>query len=136
MPRLVWNRDSSTVKSWLVFCVDPRRQSRLGWSSAELSPDPDAPAGPWIHMAGLLDKHDPINKIRFMPNSWSRRKYGGACPPANTGVHRYFFVVVGLNAVFDNSPLHHDLKTVLGLLNESGNIVKVGTIMFRAASNS
>lgn len=130
MPRLVWNRDDPLVKSWLVVCVDPDAPEAANAAGGKNGGNTVlVPAGTWIHVAGFLDKHASLDAMRFMPNSWGKREYGGACPPS--GVHRYFFVIIGLNAVFDNSPLHHDLKTVLGLLNESGNVVKVGTIMFR-----
>lgn len=64
--------------------------------------DPDAPHGPWDHWVNY--DVPPVNEIpegvgaMGTPglNSWGRLGYGGPCPP--TGVHRYVFRVLALDA--------------------------------------
>lgn len=94
----------------------------LDWSGAPtgtrsfalLCDDPDAPAGTWHHWAmydiavdctGLMEGAGRADKDGFKQasNAFRRPGYGGPCPPARHGPHRYHFRLLALS--IDQLPL-------------------------------
>jgi hypothetical protein len=74
--------------------------------------DPDAPMGTWDHWVlynlppettGLAEavKTLPNGTLEGL-NSWSKRGYGGPCPPDK--MHRYYFKLYALDAPLELSP--------------------------------
>lgn len=65
--------------------------------------DPDAPGGTWDHwIAYDIGPTETIEEANHTVgigglNSWSEMGYGGPCPPS--GVHRYLFKILALDAI-------------------------------------
>lgn len=78
-------------------------------SFALIYDDPDAPGATWIHWilynipTNVLSLPENIQTLpegtKVGINSWSRRGYGGACPPS--GEHRYIFTLYALGVELD-----------------------------------
>jgi Raf kinase inhibitor-like YbhB/YbcL family protein len=91
-PPLAWSGVPAGARSLVLLCSDP-----------------DAPGGTWWHWAiynlrpevtelreGATD--DPqVGGIRQAVNDFRRTGYGGPCPPAGHGAHRYRFSLLALN---------------------------------------
>ena len=73
-------------------------------SLALIVDDPDAPMGIWVHW--VVYDIPVVNRIeensipgRQGMNDFSRKAYGGPCPPS--GTHRYFFKIYALDAMLN-----------------------------------
>lgn len=94
-PQLSWN-DMPEYTGAFVLIVD----------------DPDAPMGTWDHwvLYNIPAKTTELAEgIKTLPegtleglNSWSKRGYGGPCPPDK--IHRYYFKLYALDKPLDLSP--------------------------------
>ena len=69
-----------------------------------INDDPDAPGGMWVHwvvfnipLTSKIDEDSIPGKQGS--NDFSRRDYGGPCPPS--GTHRYFFKIYALDRELD-----------------------------------
>ncbi|MDH3209524.1 MAG: YbhB/YbcL family Raf kinase inhibitor-like protein [Burkholderiaceae bacterium] len=92
-PPLFWSGVPSTAKSLVLIVDDPD------------APDPAAPTTTWVHWVlydmppnatGLPESGQPLpGGTREGVNDWTRRGYGGPCPPV--GRHRYFFKLYALD---------------------------------------
>jgi Raf kinase inhibitor-like YbhB/YbcL family protein len=107
-PPLSWSNAPQKTKSFIIICHDP-----------------DAPVGTWVHWVlynipaefknlpeGFGNRSYLPNNIKHGKNSWNERKYGGACPPKGSGVHRYIFTIYALDT-FINISTDKDTKTTL-----------------------
>ena len=96
-PPLAWSGVPAHAKSLALIVDDPD------------APDPQAPQRVWVHWVlynippattGLAEapkgSNIPAGAVQGM-NDWSRRGYGGPCPPI--GRHRYFFKLYALDTV-------------------------------------
>ena len=87
-PPLMWQDVSANTKSFALIIEDP-----------------DAPAGLWTHwiLYNIPSDVTSLNEnIKRLPqgmevgmNSWSKREYGGPCPPS--GRHHYHFKLYALD---------------------------------------
>jgi len=75
-------------------------------SFALIMDDPDAPGGTWNHwllwdippnIHSLPEGNEHSTLGRAGTNDFSRRGYGGPCPPKGRGPHRYFFRMFALD---------------------------------------
>lgn len=107
----------------------------LAWSDATegtrsfalIMEDPDAPHGTFTHWL-LYDIPATTTELReqadgtALPNSFGRAAYGGPCPPAGHGPHRYVFTLYAIDvpalethdstrASFDRALRAHTLAT-------------------------
>lgn len=84
-------------------------------SFALINDDPDAPVGVWVHwvlynipaetreLREAIPAQDELSDGSLHgQNSWSRRDYGGPCPPG--GTHRYFFKFYALDTMLELGP--------------------------------
>jgi Raf kinase inhibitor-like YbhB/YbcL family protein len=96
-PPLSWSGVPSETKSLALICDDP-----------------DAPAGTWVHWVvynipseisqleeSIQAKEMLENGVCQGKNSFGRIGYGGPCPPAGYGPHRYFFKLYALDSNMD-----------------------------------
>jgi len=88
-------------------------------SLALIADDPDAPGGMWVHW--LVFDIPPRARIdedtvpgKQGRNDFSRRNYGGPCPPS--GTHRYFFKLYALDVMLNLSEgiNKRDLEAAMG----------------------
>ncbi|MBM3744236.1 MAG: YbhB/YbcL family Raf kinase inhibitor-like protein [Acidobacteria bacterium] len=95
-------------------CDGADRSPGLAWSGgpagtrsfALIMDDPDAPVGTWNHWL-LYDLPAEVHELPegFRPgdagvsglNDFGKPGYGGPCPPARHGTHRYFFKLYALD---------------------------------------
>jgi hypothetical protein len=88
-------------------------------SFAIIADDPDAPKGAFTHwLAYDIPVHG--NALRAtagkaLKNDFGRPGYGGPCPPAGHGTHRYYFTVYAVDAPALDVPgdRRDDLEAVL-----------------------
>jgi Raf kinase inhibitor-like YbhB/YbcL family protein len=75
-------------------------------SLALIMHDPDAPLGDFVHWL-IWDMQPGIHSVRAnsMPvgamqgaTSFGRNEYGGPCPPAGSGTHRYIFELYAIDS--------------------------------------
>jgi Raf kinase inhibitor-like YbhB/YbcL family protein len=70
-------------------------------SFALIMDDPDAPRGTFTHWLAYdipVGKSElPVGAGKTLHNSFGREGYGGPCPPARHGPHRYFFTVYAVD---------------------------------------
>jgi Raf kinase inhibitor-like YbhB/YbcL family protein len=70
-------------------------------SFAVILEDPDAPNGTFTHWLAYDIPTSPtelqVRAGKALRNSFGREEYGGPCPPAGHGAHRYFFTVYAVD---------------------------------------
>jgi len=90
-PELEWENAPQGTKSFAVTVYDPDAPTGSGWWHWLVV---DIPAS-----ATKLSKGQDINlvKARAIKNDFGSSAYGGACPPAGHGMHRYQFTVWALD---------------------------------------
>ena len=128
-------------------CDGENTSPPLNWSGvpqdarsiALISDDPDAPGGTWVHwvLYGLppdvkeltegVPKTDELaSGARQGTTDFMRTGYGGPCPPAGHGVHRYYFKVYALDTSLglDAGATKRDLLSAM-----KGHILAEGQLM-------
>ncbi len=94
---LYWNTLPNAV-SYALLCIDTH-----------------IIANKWVHLyipKLLVQKKNEIKYPNNYPsmensmvatNSFGKRGYGGPCPPEKSGIHNYYFYIVGLNGIVEES---------------------------------
>jgi Raf kinase inhibitor-like YbhB/YbcL family protein len=71
-------------------------------SFAVIADDPDAPSGTFTHWLAYdipAEGHAVrASAGKTLKNDFGRKGYGGPCPPAGHGTHRYYFTVYAVDA--------------------------------------
>src|SRR5262245_44216374 len=82
-----------------ITVKDPPKGTK---SFAVIVDDPDAPKGTFTHW---LAYDIPVEGTalrategKMLTNDFGRKGYGGPCPPAGHGTHRYYFTVYAVDA--------------------------------------
>lgn len=109
--------EGQLMKSTFTFsgmgCTGKNVSPQLSWKDAPKGTksfaitayDPDAPTGSgWWHWLAVdipanvqsLKQGDAMKNAQQMKNDFGSLNYGGACPPAGDGMHRYQFTVWAL----------------------------------------
>lgn len=109
--------EGQLMKSEFTFsgmgCTGENISPQLSWKDAPEGTksfaitvfDPDAPTGSgWWHWLALnipanvssVDQGSPMKDVLQTKNDFGTMSYGGACPPAGNGMHRYQYTVWAL----------------------------------------
>jgi hypothetical protein len=109
--------EGQLMSSEFVFsgmgCTGDNISPQLSWKDAPEGTksfaitvfDPDAPTGSgWWHWLALnipanvssIDQGSPMKNVLQTKNDFGTMSYGGACPPAGDGMHRYQYTVWAL----------------------------------------
>ena len=106
-------------------CEGEDTSPALKWSDAPdgtksfaiIADDPDAPNTTWVHWIvydipasvtfleeGQGSSESIFHGAKHGVNDFGNKNYGGPCPPAGHGVHRYYFKVYALDEMLDLEP--------------------------------
>ena len=96
-PELTWGDAPAGTKSFAVTCYDPDAPTGSGWWHWVAL---DIPAD----VTHLPEGAKLAAPARELVTDYGCRGFGGACPPAGHGMHRYVFTVWALPAVKLNLP--------------------------------
>lgn len=110
-------------------------------SLALIMHDPDAPVGDFVHWtmwdippntSSIGTNSVPVGAIQGV-TGFNNNKYGGPCPPAGSGTHRYIFELYALDTM-----LNLEANTELDKLQEAikGRIVADATLTGLVAAKS
>lgn len=97
-PALQWTAPPEGTRSIAISCFDPDAPTASGywhWAAYNLPAD----------LTSLVSGDGTVRALPdgavVVPNEARAERFDGAAPPANGGVHRYFFVVDALDTVLD-----------------------------------
>lgn len=119
-PQLAWNNAPKNTKSFAITAYDPDAPTGSGWWHWQVINIPLNVTTLASNAGSTKDDLLPKGSVQIN-NDYGNRGFGGACPPAGHGVHRYRFTIHALSV--KNIDLPNDASGAL-----TGYMIKANSI--------